>query len=512
MSFECKTLGPLADQFPATGLFGAWLRDLPIPASEGAGAQWRAALAAPGPSAKAPLWQDEEFAQLLPAEFQALPAGPAVVVTGQQPGFLGGPLLTLYKIATAIAAARQRTAAGRPTVAVFWSGDDDDDLAEALAPVGWDRGTQELWQSETRSLLKNPATQRGILADRPAQEWAAPVAGKLRNTASDDPLPKDLLALLDRAAASEQTWGEGQAALITRIFAGTDLVVIRGHDSRLHQLAAPLYKKMVGRMDKLIALAKERGAELAAAGFQAQISDRSLERPLFRYEGSRREFAPNYAELESQLLRPGVMLRSPVQDWLLQPAGVIVGPGELAYLRQLDPLYAALDLPRCPLVPRLSGWVLPEGDLAPGLVHLIRPAQPVAEIDPDLQAAAWAAQVVEPAQQKIADILAAELKLEDNRAEAMADSRARRFHKGVVAMFRAEIERQEKDRVAAAPQWVLPAGQRQERTLGLLSALDLWGSDLVTGILQAAEQHLDFGQQDSWQEMAFMVPQGTVRK
>jgi hypothetical protein len=184
----------------------------------------------------------------------------------------------------------------------------------------------------------------------------------------------------------------------------------------------------------------------------------------------------------------------------------------LAYLRQLDPLYAALDLPRSPLVPRLSGWVLPEGDLTPELLHLIRPAEPVAETDPDLQAAAWAAQVVEPAEQKIAHILTAELKLEDNRAEAMADSRARRFHKGVVAMFRAEIERQEKDRVAAAPQWVLPAGQRQERTLGLLSALDLWGSDLVTGILQAAEQHLDFGQQDSWQEMAFMVPKGTVSK
>ncbi|MDX2475548.1 MAG: bacillithiol biosynthesis BshC, partial [Candidatus Krumholzibacteria bacterium] len=145
MSFECKTLGPLADQFPATGLFGAWLRDLPIPASEGAGAQWRAALAAPGPLAKAPLWQDEKFARLLPTEFQALRTGPAVVVTGQQPGFLGGPLLTLFKIATAIAAARQRTAAGRPTVAVFWSGDDDDDLAEALAPVGWDTGAQELW-------------------------------------------------------------------------------------------------------------------------------------------------------------------------------------------------------------------------------------------------------------------------------------------------------------------------------------------------------------------------------
>ena len=60
------------------------------------------------------------------------------MITGQQPGFLGGPLLTIYKIATAVALARRETAAGRPTVPVFWLGDDDDDLREALDPALWD--------------------------------------------------------------------------------------------------------------------------------------------------------------------------------------------------------------------------------------------------------------------------------------------------------------------------------------------------------------------------------------
>ena len=75
---------------------------------------------------------------LLLTQLQALRTGDAdVVVTGQQPGYLGGPLYTLYKVAPTIALARQRTALGRPTVPVFWSGDDDSDLAEALDPVAW---------------------------------------------------------------------------------------------------------------------------------------------------------------------------------------------------------------------------------------------------------------------------------------------------------------------------------------------------------------------------------------
>ncbi len=47
------------------------------------------------------------------------------VVTGQQPGFGGGPLYSLYKIATTVALARLRTERGLPSVPVYWMGDDE---------------------------------------------------------------------------------------------------------------------------------------------------------------------------------------------------------------------------------------------------------------------------------------------------------------------------------------------------------------------------------------------------
>ena len=52
------------------------------------------------------------------------------VVTGQQVGLLGGPLLYPFKAATAIARARQATAGGHPHVAIFWLATEDHDFAE----------------------------------------------------------------------------------------------------------------------------------------------------------------------------------------------------------------------------------------------------------------------------------------------------------------------------------------------------------------------------------------------
>jgi bacillithiol synthase len=53
------------------------------------------------------------------------------VITGQQPGFLGGPLYTLYKAMQACRLASELSRDwGTPVVPVFWNHADDHDLAE----------------------------------------------------------------------------------------------------------------------------------------------------------------------------------------------------------------------------------------------------------------------------------------------------------------------------------------------------------------------------------------------
>ena len=61
---------------------------------------------------------------------QRLREGARTVVTGQQVGLFGGPLLTLLKAATAIRKAQVASEAGVPHVPVFWMATEDHDLHE----------------------------------------------------------------------------------------------------------------------------------------------------------------------------------------------------------------------------------------------------------------------------------------------------------------------------------------------------------------------------------------------
>ncbi|MCS7313480.1 MAG: bacillithiol biosynthesis cysteine-adding enzyme BshC, partial [Acidobacteria bacterium] len=61
-----------------------------------------------------------------------------LVITGQQPGLLGGPLFTLYKIVTAVRLAEYWRARQESVGAAFWVLDEDHDLKETLTVASLD--------------------------------------------------------------------------------------------------------------------------------------------------------------------------------------------------------------------------------------------------------------------------------------------------------------------------------------------------------------------------------------
>ena len=93
----------------------------------------------------------------------ALREGAGVIVTGQQVGLFGGPLYTPLKAATAIARARQATAAGKPHVAIFWLATEDHDFAEIDHVVCPAR--RELRRLKYPTAPTSPAPVGGVVLD-----------------------------------------------------------------------------------------------------------------------------------------------------------------------------------------------------------------------------------------------------------------------------------------------------------------------------------------------------------
>lgn len=426
------------------------------------------------------------------AEGRAMP-----VVTGQQPGFAGGPLYTLLKISSVVELARQMRGRGRPAVPVYWMGDDDDDLAEALSARVWLPGEPALLASGLRAAPgKGRDAMIGLL---PAAELEGSWIRALREgreTAA--PAWEDHLAAI---LAGNQTLAELTAATLWKLFGEDGLVILRGNDPQLHRHAAEFYRLVMPRLGSLREKARE-GRRLAVKRFGcAPLVDNSLQRPLYQvHETHRRPLEQDTLPDDLSTLRCGVMLRSLLQDWLLGPAAVVVGPGELAYLTQLLPLYRELGLHRAPLLPRLFGWVVPEDVPAATLTEAAGDGPLDAR-----QAADLADRAAEPSRTVLEHILE-EMGLDSERSAALAAGRSRRWIKGVQSMLFAESRRLQDDRRAAFPPWIFPEGARQERRVAWAPLMAVWGESLLDSVRDAARLHWESGQAGHWREYLVRVP------
>lgn len=93
------------------------------------------------------------------ANIEKLRGGARAVVTGQQVGLFGGPLLTLLKAATAVARAKEATRiSGVDHVPVFWLATEDHDLAEVNQVSLLTKTTVETLRAELKA---TPAVEVG---------------------------------------------------------------------------------------------------------------------------------------------------------------------------------------------------------------------------------------------------------------------------------------------------------------------------------------------------------------
>jgi bacillithiol biosynthesis cysteine-adding enzyme BshC len=291
------------------------------------------------------------------AALDALRGGAGVVVTGQQVGLFGGPLFTPFKAATALARARQATAAGSPHAAIFWLATEDHDFAEinhAVFPA----------RRELRSL---------VYAAAPTA--ARPVGGIVLDD-SITPLVDqawELLGASDSMEALAAAWKPGRtfaqafAEYYSKAFAAQGLLVLDAGSRAVHRMGAPVLRAAIERADELHAALTGRNRELESAGYHAQVAvtpqssllflideatgarvalkrqPASAQEPDGLWQAGRQSCSTadllGILDAEPERISPSALLRPVFQDFLLSTSAIVGGPAEVAYFAQSAVLY-----------------------------------------------------------------------------------------------------------------------------------------------------------------------------
>lgn len=323
---------------------------------------------------------------------EGIRAGAAAVVSGQQVGLFGGPMLTLLKAATAIRKARDAgRVSGRAHVPVFWLATEDHDLAEVdqvALPGKQGVETLRLGLGTERPLpVGNLLVDAGTEAGRATLEQTLDHVCDLLGWAPSCDLLRECYL---PAGGASRTLAGAFGCWLTQVFAAEGLVVMDAAGRAFHSLGANVLRGAVERADELEAALLARSADLIEAGYHAQVlvaDNHSLLFLLDAETGARQALRRvedgvwkagtrvySSAELlailaaEPERISPNALLRPVFQDAILPTSAYVGGPAEIAYFAQSAVVYERLLGRVTPVLPRLSATLV-EPSVAKLLSH-----------------------------------------------------------------------------------------------------------------------------------------------
>jgi uncharacterized protein YllA (UPF0747 family) len=301
-----------------------------------------------------------------------------VVVTGQQPGLFGGPLMTFAKAVAASRYAAALTAAGVPAVAVFWMATEDHDFAEVSSTTvlaadgphhfGLGPDTEPLLPVGMRTMPES------IIAIFAAMAAAVPGAGYAR-----------WLATLRSWYGPFACVGTAFARSLSAMLGDRCPLLLDALHPALKIAQRPFLARLVERRGELEEALARRDEAVAGRGYELRVSPQRGASPLFLLRGSARRriewrgtdgfvlrgprdpqdphgrrgdrdaITPRTpSNTVAELLRtidenpsvvsPGVLARPAIADAVLGTTLQVLGPGELSYMAQAAPVYDLLEV------------------------------------------------------------------------------------------------------------------------------------------------------------------------
>jgi bacillithiol biosynthesis cysteine-adding enzyme BshC len=300
--------------------------------------------------------------------------GSLCIFSGQQPGLLGGPLLTIYKaVDTVKRAALLEKEIGRRVVPVFWIACDDHDFDEINHTYGVSReGELEKISYDARNEHAVPVGEI-CLSDKSAYNSLKKGAQKLFG--GTDFTEEHFLRLFD-AFSPDKCFVEAFAQHLADILPDVGLVFFCPHDKEAKAFSKNFFKQIIERFFKIKGLLDESAASLKKNGYHVQAEKKESAAHLFYHDpdrlpihfrddayavGDKKLGLPAMLELIDKYpekFSPDVLTRPVWQSYIFPVVAQTGGPSEIAYFCQIGKLFELFDLVQPYYYPRISATII----------------------------------------------------------------------------------------------------------------------------------------------------------
>lgn len=289
------------------------------------------------------------------------------VVTGQQSGLGGGPVMVLYKAMTAIKLAREvEKASGQPCVPVFWNASDDSDLEEINRIRSVDAtGALRKFRFDMQAGKRH--VRDIAMPGHDDESWDK------AETALGEGSYHDRAALLLRDSAGRD-FGTGFTRLLLELLGSRGLIVIEPWALTEHPAWKRLHTLEIDKREERRQGLQRVAERLDALGLPAGVAITNHLNLFKTIDGERRHVTCEGKRLviegedetvsktalmqqvraEPATFTPNVLLRPLVQNAIFPTVAYVGGPGEIAYHGLLKTLHRSSKVFMPTLFPRLS--------------------------------------------------------------------------------------------------------------------------------------------------------------
>lgn len=283
------------------------------------------------------------------------------LLSGQQAGLFGGPMLTLVKaIALVKSARRYSKELDRPVLPVFWIAGDDHDLDEVNHVEVINRAGEMCSTTYKGKPEYELPLSEIYFSDEAELER---VKESLKGCLGETDFTPELLETIDEAYGPDSTFVTAFGKLMARFTRGTGLIYFSPGDKQVKKLAAPFFRALLERQDELRSNLEKTNEKIRASGYHIQVEKKPESAHLFYNmngrlplirEGDSFRAGERLLSLDELLAEidenpekfsPDVMTRPLFQSYLFPTVAQLGGPAEIAYLAQMNSIFELFELP-----------------------------------------------------------------------------------------------------------------------------------------------------------------------